>query len=347
VRLTRLSIRSAAVTAAAFGLVASLLAAPPHAQAAPAPALGLAAADQASALAGALDSAGTYLDSSGRMVVTVTSPAAAETVEAAGLVARVVTYSAADLARVTTALGAADTITGTTWGVDPVTNQVLVTYDDTVDATELAALEGTTAQFGTAARVEHTPGELRPFLDGGNAIFAGGSRCSLGFNARGGSGTNYFITAGHCTNIGANWTGSGMTGTRVVTSFPGNDYGVVRYNTGSVGNGVVNLYNGTTQNVTGSRTAVVGEAARRSGSTTQVRNGTVTGLNAVVNYPQGTVTQMIRTSICAQPGDSGGSMFAGTAALGITSGGSGNCTTGGTTFFQPVPEVLALGLTII
>jgi streptogrisin D len=345
--LTRLSIRSAAVTAAALGLVASLVAAPPHAQAAPAPALGLAAANQASALASALDSAGTYLDQSGRMVVTVTDAAAAETVEATGLVAKVVPYSASDLARVTTALDASARIPGTTWGVDPVTNQVLVTYDDTVNAAELATLEGVTTRFGTAARIEHTPGELRPFLDGGNAILTGGSRCSLGFNARGGSGTNYFITAGHCTNIGANWTGSGMTGTRVVTSFPGNDYGVVRYTSGGPGNGVVNLYNGSTQDVTGSRNAVVGESARRSGSTTQVRSGQVTGLNAVVNYPQGTVTQMIRTSICAQPGDSGGSMFAGTAALGITSGGSGNCTTGGVTFFQPVPEVLALGLTII
>ncbi len=66
----------------------------------------------------------------------------------------------------------------------------------------------------------------------------------------------------------------------------------------------------------------------------------VTALNATVNYSQGSVTGMIRTTVCAQPGDSGGPLYAGTTALGLTSGGSGNCTSGGTTFFQPVVEAL-------
>jgi streptogrisin D len=61
-----------------------------------------------------------------------------------------------------------------------------------------------------------------------------------------------------------------------------------------------------------------------------------------VNYAQGTVTGLIRTNICAQPGDSGGSLYAGSAALGLTSGGSGNCSSGGTTFFQPVTEPLSV-----
>ena len=42
-----------------------------------------------------------------------------------------------------------------------------------------------------------------------------------------------------------------------------------------------------------------------------------------MNYPQGTVTGMIRTTVCAEPGDSGGALFAGNTALGLTSGGSG------------------------
>ncbi len=45
--------------------------------------------------------------------------------------------------------------------------------------------------------------------------------------------------------------------------------------------------------------------------------------------------------MCAEPGDSGGPMFSEGIALGITSGGSGDCTTGGTTFFQPVTEALS------
>ena len=61
-----------------------------------------------------------------------------------------------------------------------------------------------------------------------------------------------------------------------------------------------------------------------------------------MSYPQGVVSGLIRTNVCAEPGDSGGPLFAGTAAIGLTSGGSGNCTTGGTTFFQPVTEALSV-----
>ncbi|MFI9255442.1 trypsin-like serine protease [Streptomyces sp. NPDC053069] len=50
---------------------------------------------------------------------------------------------------------------------------------------------------------------------------------------------------------------------------------------------------------------------------------------------------MIQTTVCAEPGDSGGPLYDGTKALGITSGGSSDCTTGGTTFYQPVPEALS------
>ncbi|RZB13320.1 serine protease, partial [Streptomyces sp. F001] len=43
-----------------------------------------------------------------------------------------------------------------------------------------------------------------------------------------------------------------------------------------------------------------------------------------------------------KPGDSGGALFDGTKAIGLTSGGSGNCSSGGTTFFQPVTEALSV-----
>nr|WP_308167771.1 trypsin-like serine protease [Catellatospora tritici] len=52
--------------------------------------------------------------------------------------------------------------------------------------------------------------------------------------------------------------------------------------------------------------------------------------------------------MCAEPGDSGGSLIAGSQAQGVTSGGSGNCTSGGTTYFQPVNEILqAFSLTLM
>ena len=57
--------------------------------------------------------------------------------------------------------------------------------------------------------------------------------------------------------------------------------------------------------------------------------------------------RLIQTNVCAEPGDSGGPLYDGTKALGLTSGGSGDCSTGGTTFFQPVTEAAsAYGVTV-
>ncbi len=117
----------------------------------------------------------------------------------------------------------------------------------------------------------------------------------------------------------------------------------MRYSTSFTNHpGSVNLYNGSTQDITSAGTPVVGQTVRRSGSTTGVRSGSVTALNATVTYAEGTVTGLIRTTVCAEGGDSGGALFASTTAYGLTSGGSGNCSAGGTTFFQPVTEALGV-----
>src|SRR5690606_38584626 len=94
--------------------------------------------------------------------------------------------------------------------------------------------------------------------------------------------------------------------------------------------------------------ATVGTTVFRMGSTTGLRSGQVTGLDVTVNFqsdtsPTGvdTVTGLIQTTVCAEPGDSGGSLFTQDGnALGLTSGGSGDCTQGGVTFFQPVTTAL-------
>jgi hypothetical protein len=75
---------------------------------------------------------------------------------------------------------------------------------------------------------------------------------------------------------------------------------------------------------------------------TGVHSGTVQALNATVNYAEGTVSGLIKTNVCAEGGDSGGSLFDGSKAIGLTSGGSGNCSSGGTTYFQPVTEALSV-----
>lgn len=343
-RLTRSTLRLVALTGATTGLLVGtvLTSAPAHA----AVAHDLASAESLVSTLGTR-TAGSYVNAHGRLVVTVTDSATADAVRAAGGVAQMVARSGAQLQAATAELARTATIPGTAWSVDPKTNQVVVEADSTVTGAKLAQLNAATARLGDAVRVQYTSGVLSPTISGGQAIYtSGGSRCSLGFNVRNSSGAQYFLTAGHCTNLASSWYGSpggvNLLGSRAGTSFPGNDYGIVRYTTSVSRPGNVYLWGAGTQDITSARTARVGETVRRSGSTTGVRSGTVLALNATVNYPQGTVTGLIRTNVCAQPGDSGGSLFASTAALGLTSGGSGNCTTGGTTFFQPVTEPLSV-----
>jgi streptogrisin D len=283
--------------------------------------------------------AGSYVDAAGKLVVNVTDAATAKSVIAAGATPRYVTRSGAVLAAADSTLKANLKTPGTSFGLDPITNQILVTADSTVTGAKLAAVKAIVAKLGDAARFETVPGKLETTISGGDAIYTGGSRCSLGFNVRNSSGTNYFLTAGHCTNIGSTWTNGSVTlGTRSGTSFPTNDYGIVRYTnttitkTGGVGS----------QDITSAATPAVNTTVYRRGSTTGTHSGRVTALNATVNYAQGSVYGMIRTTVCAQPGDSGGPLYAGTVAMGLTSGGSGNCSSGGVTFFQPVTEALSV-----
>ena len=283
--------------------------------------------------------AGSYVDSAGKLVVNVTDAATAKSVTASGATPRYVKNSGATLAAADDTLRAKLKTPGTSFAVEPISNQMVVTADSTVKGAKLKALKALVAEFGDAARLEIESGTLAPFISGGDAIYTGGSRCSLGFNVRDSAGTNYFLTAGHCTNAGATWTnGSATLGTRAGTSFPGNDYGIVRYtNTSITKTGGVGSVD-----ITRAATPAVNASVTRRGSTTGIRSGRVTALNATVVYPQGQVSGLIRTTVCAQPGDSGGSLYSGSTAHGLTSGGSGNCTSGGTTYFQPVTEPLSV-----
>ncbi len=254
-------------------------------------------------------------------------------------------YSAAQLATVTNALYAHARIPGTAWATEPRLDQVVVSIDRSVSPANQARLQRVIAQYGSAVRVEHLAGTLHTYLSGGDAIYGGQYRCSLGFNVRSGS-TYYFLTAGHCGNVASTWysnsSHSRLLGSTAGSSFPGNDYAIVRYASGVAHPGNVDLYNGSTQDITSSANAFVGESVKRSGSTSGVHSGTVQALNATVNYAEGTVSGLIKTNVCAESGDSGGSLFDGSKAIGLTSGGSGNCSSGGTTYFQPVTEALSV-----
>ncbi|MFE2142808.1 S1 family peptidase [Streptomyces sp. NPDC059456] len=255
-------------------------------------------------------------------------------------------FSAARLAAAGASVQRAD-VAGTAWYTDPASGTLVVTADSTVTAEDLARIRTEAGADAAALRIERTPGKLRKLISGGDAIYTSGWRCSLGFNVRSGN-TYYVLTAGHCTDgAGTWWTSSAHTttiGATVGSSFPDNDYGLVRYDNASLAHaGTVG-----SQDITSAANPTVGMSVTRRGSTTGTHGGSVTGLNATVNYGGGDIVYgMIRTNVCAEPGDSGGPLYSGTKAIGLTSGGSGDCTSGGTTFFQPVVEALnAYGVSV-
>ncbi|MFG1671574.1 S1 family peptidase [Streptomyces sp. Y7] len=290
------------------------------------------------------DAAGSYYDAQAKsLVVNVLDEAAADAVEAAGAKARIVENSLAELKSARTTLKQDATIPGTAWVTDPATNKVVVTADRTVSDTEWAKLGKVVDGLGAKAELKRSKGEFKPFIAGGDAITGGSGRCSLGFNVVKG-GEPFFLTAGHCTEGITEWSDSNGTqiGSNESSSFPDNDYGLVKYTAEVDHPSEVNLYNGSAQAISGAAEATVGMAVTRSGSTTQVHDGKVTGLDATVNYGNGDIVNgLIQTDVCAEPGDSGGSLFSGDKAIGLTSGGSGDCTAGGETFFQPVTEALS------
>jgi streptogrisin B len=234
-------------------------------------------------------------------------------------------------------------VAGIAWYVDAAADRVVVTADSSVSSAELATLRRAAGSNGAALRIQRAAGVFTPLLSAGDAIYGGRYRCSLGFNVVSGS-TYYFLTAGHCGYLASTWyTNSGHTtliGPTIAYSFPGNDYALVRYDNTSL----------THPGGFAVADAFVGESVTRKGSTTGTHTGTVTALNVSVRYvghPGGKVSGLIQTTVCAEGGDSGGPLYDGTKALGLTSGGSGDCTSGGTTFFQPVREAAnAYGVTI-
>ena len=236
---------------------------------------------------------------------------------------------------------------GTAWGVDTAAGQVLVTVDSSVTGARLALVRSTVASLGTSARLVVVAGTFHVDISGGDAIYGSKYRCSLGFNVTKGS-AHYFLTAGHCGKVETTWWTSAnhttLLGNTTGFTFPGKDYAIVQY-ASSYTNYPSTAGN---QSITHAANAFVNESVTRRGSTTGVHTGKVTALNVTVHYQSGgTVRGLIQTTVCAEPGDSGGPLYDGTAAIGLTSGGSGDCRSGGTTFFQPVTAALsAYGVTI-
>ncbi|MEV4017554.1 S1 family peptidase [Nonomuraea angiospora] len=283
-------------------------------------------------------------DDASKLLVATTDPNATATIQAQGAEPVVVARSLAQLDGIMQQVDRAPKraqSAAALWFVDVKTNSVAI-QAPTVEAAE--ALAKAAGVDRSAVSVSATAERPVPLINiiGGAPYYIGSSRCSVGFSVTKGS-TPGFVTAGHCHV--ANTT-TNPTGTFQGSSFPGNDYAWVAA-PGNTAQPWVRGSGGANVIVRGSTQAAVGSSICRSGSTTGWRCGTIQQHNATVRYSQGTVTGLTRTSACAEPGDSGGSFISGSQAQGVTSGGSGNCSVGGTTYHQPVNEILsAYGLTL-
>ncbi|MGW1718738.1 S1 family peptidase [Streptomyces sp. NPDC002156] len=290
--------------------------------------------------------AGSWIADDGEPVVAVTDEEAAAEVKKAGARPKVVDYSMDTLKSATETLRSAPRVAGTAWSVDYTKNEVVVQADSTVSKADWAKLSAVAEEIGGSVRMERTQGTFTTRINAAQPILSTGGRCSAGFNVTNGT-ADFILTAGHCGPNGSVWFadsgGAQEIGKTISGSFPINDYSLIQYDGGSAGDGadVVAIGDGRGVRITGAADPTVGQKVFRSGSTTGLRNGEVTGLNATVNYPEGTVSGLIETTVCAESGDSGGPLFSEGIALGITSGGNGDCTAGGTTFFQPVTKALS------
>jgi streptogrisin C len=294
--------------------------------------------------------AGAWLEDGASLVVATTDASQVDEIRSAGAEARVVSRSLAQLEAVKAGLDnviARPAPSIHTWHVDVATNSVVVEAEDPASPA-VASFVGTLGLADGTVRVVAATGERpRPLYDtrgGDEYIINGNTLCSVGFSVNGG-----FVTAGHCGGTGSPTAGSNWVaqGTFRGSSFPINDYAWVQTNGSWNTLPNVNNYAGGSVNVAGSQVAGVGSSVCRSGRTTGWRCGTIQALNVTINYAQGPVYEATRTSACAEGGDSGGSFISGNQAQGVTSGGSGNCSSGGTTFFQPVNEILNVyGLTL-
>lgn len=237
------------------------------------------------------------------------------------------------------------------WWVDSASRSVVLALNATLrDARDADYVDRARAVDPAVRVVEDVaapvPRAEPPVYDlvGGDAIRLDGVRCSIGFSATSASGEPRMITAGHCTNRGGDVRGANDVPIGPVRSTVFDrkgDWGVVDVGPGWRATPSVPAGGSTPRSVTGTATATVGAPVCRSGSTTGWRCGTVTAADVTANYPAGPVEGLVLTTACSEAGDSGGPFVSGGSALGLLSGGTGDCTTpGGTSLYQPIGEIL-------
>jgi streptogrisin C len=287
-------------------------------------------------------------DGATRLTVAVTDEKAEATVRAEGADPRIVGRSAVDLSSARTKLdrnsshAAAAKVRG--WYVDVPSNRVVVLAAPGAAARARAFARASGAGAVTVRTSAEQPRTMYDIRGGDQYVINGNTLCSIGFAVAGG-----FVSAGHCGGAGSPTLGYNNVsqGTFAASVFPGHDYSWIQTNGNWTPQPWVNNYAGGNVLVSGSQDAAIGSSVCRSGRTSGWHCGTILGRNETIVYSQGSVSGLSRSDACAEPGDSGGSWISGNQAQGVTSGGTGNCTSGGTMWFQPVNPILsAYGLSL-
>ncbi|GAB3155093.1 hypothetical protein GCM10027290_50760 [Micromonospora sonneratiae] len=198
------------------------------------------------------------------------------------------------------------------------------------------------------------PGRAGPATAGvvrGGDVFRSplGGTCLVSFTVRA-ADYDGFVTAGRCGQVGAPaYTVDGvLLGTFHRVTFPNSDYAVVRLAPGWVPVGEVRTSPNATMAVKGSTEVPLGGSVCKYGPQTYLRCGVAQAKQQTLYFGTYVLYGLTRTNICPGYNEVGAPIMAGDQAQGITIIGSGDCTYGGTTYFQPVNKVLtAYGLTLI
>ncbi|MFW5418984.1 hypothetical protein J0910_20430 [Nocardiopsis sp. CNT-189] len=169
-----------------------------------------------------------------------------------------------------------------------------------------------------------------------------GTRCAIGVAVTAG-----FLADAACGEAGDRIRGADGGSGRVAWSSRTEGVMLVTADPGWTPTPLLRRGGGTTV-VLGTDEAPVGSAVCRTGSGTGWQCGTIQAKNQSVATPDGIVTGLTRTDVCAEPGDRGGVYYTAGHVQGLLYGGSGNCSSGGTTFFQPIVPILNRhGLTVV
>ncbi|WP_344073140.1 S1 family peptidase [Streptomyces crystallinus] len=300
--------------------------------------------------------AGAWVEGAGssRVIVATTDPARVPAIAADGAEGKSVRHSLRALTNAKSRLDRAAVrrhgLGTLVWYVDVRTNRVVVQARSRAAARELIAGAGVDAALLSVQTVQQQP-HLLHGIRGGDAFYrpTDGGRCSVGFAVTRGKEKG-FVTAGHCGRKGTTTRGFNKRDQGVFRAsvFPGADMAWVATNSAWAARPYVKGGRARELEITGSAEALVGASVCRSGSTSGWHCGIIEQHDVTVAHAEGTVTGVTRTSVCAEHGDSGGPYVAGDQAQGVTSGGTGNCTTGGTSFYQPINPLLErYGLTLV